>query len=126
MTGVTVGAEKEPLVKKIISSCAVALSLVTGLSACTDPYDPGQRAIGGGLAGAGTGAAIGAIAGCGSGAATGALIGGAVGAVGGAATTPAPGYYGYGYNEPGYYGRSYYGPGYGSGYNGSAYYGYRN
>ena len=28
------------------------------LSACTDPYDPGQRAIGG-LFGAGTGAAIG-------------------------------------------------------------------
>jgi hypothetical protein len=96
--------------RKLISSCAVALGLVTGLSACTDPYDPGQRAIGGGLAGAGTGAAIGAIAGGGSGAATGALIGGAVGAVGGAATTPSPGYY----NEPGYYARSYYGPGYGS------------
>jgi hypothetical protein len=75
------GGGKEPVMKKLISSCAVALGLVTGLSACTDPYDPGQRAIGG-----------------------------AVGAVGGAATTPSPGYYGYGYNEPGYYGRSYYGP----------------
>jgi hypothetical protein len=127
------GVEKEPVMKKLISSCAVALGLATGVSACTDPYDPGQRAIGGGLAGAGTGAAIGAIAGGGSGAATGALIGGAVGAVGGAATTPSPGYYGYDYNEPGYYGRGYYGPGYGSvyygpgygsGYNGPAYYGY--
>ena len=56
------------------------------LSACTDPYDPGQRAVGGGLLGAGTGAAIGGIAGGGRGAATGALIGGAVGAVGGAVT----------------------------------------
>ena len=111
--------------KKLISSCTVALGLATGLSACTDPYDPGQRAIGGGLVGAGTGAAIGAIAGGGSGAATGALIGGAVGAVGGAATTPAPAYYGYGYYGPGY-GSVYYGPGYGSGYDGSAYYGYGN
>jgi hypothetical protein len=56
-----------------------------------------------------------------------------VGAVGGAATTPSPGYYGYGYNEPGYYGRSYYGPGYGSVYYGPGYgsgynprYGYGN
>jgi hypothetical protein len=61
------------------SFCAVALSLVAALSACTDPYDPDQRAISGGLAGAGTGAAIGTIAGGGSGAATGALVGGAVG-----------------------------------------------
>ena len=107
--------------KKLISSCAVALGLMTGLSACTDPYDPGQRAIGGGLVGAGTGAAIGAIAGGGRGAATGALIGGAVGAVGGAATTPSRGYYWYRYNESGYYGRSYYGPGYGSVYCGPGY-----
>ena len=97
--------------KKLIYSCAVALGLATGLPACTDPYDPGQRAIGGGLVGAGTGAAIGAIAGGGSGAATGALIGGAVGAVGGAATTPSPGYYERSYYGPGY-GSVYYGPGY--------------
>jgi hypothetical protein len=45
--------------KKVFYSCVVALSVATALSACTDPYDPGQRAIGGGLAGAGTGAAIG-------------------------------------------------------------------
>ena len=74
--------------KKLISSCAFAVGLAMGLSACTDPYDPGQRAVGGGLFGAGTGAAIGGIAGGGRGAATGALIGGALGAVGGAATTP--------------------------------------
>ena len=78
--------------KKLISSCAFAVGLAMGLSACTDPYDPGQRAIGGGLFGAGTGAAIGGIAGGGRGAATGALIGGALGAVGGAATTPSPSY----------------------------------
>ncbi|PPQ28887.1 hypothetical protein [Rhodopila globiformis] len=72
-----------------IPSLAV-LGVVLGLSACTNPYDPGQRAIGGGLLGAGTGAAIGGLAGGGSGAAAGALIGGAVGAIGGAATTPQP------------------------------------
>ena len=124
--------------KTFISSCALALGLAMGLSACTDPYDPGRRAIGGGLFGAATGAAIGGIAGGGRGAATGALIGGGVGALGGAATTP--GYYGYDYNGSGYkrYGSnapSYYGPGYGSGYgsgyngsgyNGAGYYGYGN
>lgn len=63
------------------------------LSACTDPYSPGQRAIGGGLLGAGAGAAIGGLAGGGPGAATGALIGGGVGALGGAVTTPQRPYY---------------------------------
>ena len=129
--------------KALISSCALALGLAIGLSACTDPYDPGQRAIGGGLFGAATGAAIGGVAGGGRGAAAGALIGGGLGAVGGAATTPS--YYVYGYNGSGYnrygsnassyygpgYGSSYsgygyYGPGYGSGYNGAGYYGYGN
>ena len=57
-------------------------------AACTNPYDPGQRAVGGALIGAGTGAAIGGLAGGGRGAATGALIGGGVGAIGGAVTTP--------------------------------------
>jgi hypothetical protein len=57
-------------------------------AACTDPYDPGQRALAGGLIGAGSGAAIGAVAAGGTRAAAGALIGGAVGAVGGAVTTP--------------------------------------
>jgi hypothetical protein len=80
--------------------CAAVLGVALALSACTDPYDPGQRAVGGGLIGAGAGAAIGGAAGGGRGAVTGALVGGAVGAVGGAATTPPP---------PGYYGPS---PGY--------------
>ncbi len=78
--------------KKIALCAALVASL--GVTACTDPYDPGQRAIGGGLIGAGAGAGLGAIAGGGRGAAIGALAGGALGAVGGAATTPqAPGYY---------------------------------
>jgi hypothetical protein len=102
---------KEPVMKKLISSCAFVVGLAMGLSACTDPYDPGQRAIGGGLFGAGTGA-----------------------------MTPSPSYYGYGssgsgYNRYGSYGARYYGSGYnayssygpqyyGSDYNGSGYYGY--
>jgi hypothetical protein len=77
-------------------SAAAGFGLVLAVAACTDPYSPGQRAVGGGVLGAGTGAAIGALAGGGRGAATGALIGGGVGAVGGAVTTPnrpAPQYY---------------------------------
>lgn len=68
----------------------VAIGLATSLSACSNPYDPGQRALGGAAIGAGTGAAIGGIAGGGRGALTGAVIGGAVGAAGGALTTPSP------------------------------------
>lgn len=76
--------------KKLAMSLTVAVAL--SLSACTDPYDPGQRAVGGGLLGAGAGAALGGIAGGGRGAAIGALAGGGLGAVGGAATTPQRGY----------------------------------
>ncbi|MBM9403121.1 cell envelope biogenesis protein OmpA, partial [Gluconacetobacter azotocaptans] len=53
---------------------------VLSLAACSNPYDPGQRALGGGLIGAGGGAAIGGLAGGGTGAAIGALTGGALGA----------------------------------------------
>jgi hypothetical protein len=53
-----------------------------------NPYDPGQRAVAGGLVGAGAGAALGGIAGGGRGAAIGALAGGALGAAAGASTTP--------------------------------------
>ncbi len=72
------------------SKVAISLALMAGLglTACTNPYDPGQRAVGGGLLGAGTGAAIGSLAGGGRGAAIGALVGGGAGALGGAATTP--------------------------------------
>ncbi|MCB8873586.1 hypothetical protein [Acidisoma silvae] len=79
----------------------VALATLGGLvllAGCTDPYSPGQRALGGAAIGAGTGAVIGGIAGGGQGAGLGALIGGAVGAAGGAATTPQrPRYYNNGY-----------------------------
>jgi hypothetical protein len=78
---------------KILAVATLGLAL--GLGACTDPYDPGQRAVGGGLLGAGAGAAIGGLAGGGRGAAIGALSGGAIGAVGGAATTPQRPAYGY-------------------------------
>src|SRR5438067_7153331 len=50
-----------------------------GLSACTNPFDPVQRGLGGGILGAASGAAIGAAAGDGPGAALGAAIGGATG-----------------------------------------------
>lgn len=82
------------------SKLLLSLTLVAGLglSACTNPYDPGQRAVGGGLLGAGAGAAVGGIAGGGRGAAIGALAGGALGAAGGAATTP---------SQPAYRSRSY-------------------
>jgi len=72
-----------------LTMLATAAGLAVGLSAC-DPYSPGQRAVGGGLLGAGAGAGIAGIAGGNAG--TGALLGGLVGAVGGAATTPSRGY----------------------------------
>ena len=74
------------LMRPLVLAGVVAAGLA--LTGCSNTYDPGQRAVGGGLLGAGGGAALGAIAGGGSGAAIGALAGGALGAVGGAATTP--------------------------------------
>src|SRR5204863_4322644 len=68
----------------------VIAALALGLSACTNPYDPVQRGLGGGILGAASGAAIGAAAGGGPGAALGAAIGGATGIVGGVASTPPP------------------------------------
>lgn len=67
---------------------ATALALALGCTACSNPYSPGQRAVAGGLIGAGGGAAVGALAGGGQGAAIGALAGGALGAGAGAVTTP--------------------------------------
>ncbi len=69
---------------------AAACGAVLALSACSNPYDPGQRALGGAAIGAGAGAAIGGLAGGWHGAAIGALAGGALGAVTGAVTTPRP------------------------------------
>jgi hypothetical protein len=65
---------------------------------CSNPYDPGQRAVGGGLIGAGGGAAVGGLLGGGKGAVAGGLLGGAAGGGAGYATTPTPprrDYYGY-------------------------------
>jgi hypothetical protein len=87
---------------------SVIAALALSLSACTNPYDPVQRGLGGGVLGAASGAAIGAAAGGGPGAALGAAIGGATGIFGGVATTPPPppgtyfGYPAYGYGYPGY------------------------
>ena len=77
------------MTKAFLAPGGIALALALSLSACTNPYDPGQRAVGGGLIGAGAGAAIGAAAGGGTGAAIGAASGGVLGAITGAATTPA-------------------------------------
>ena len=61
----------------------VVATLAASVAACG--YSTGDRAVSGGLIGAGAGAAVGAIAGGSPG--TGALIGGAVGAAGGALTS---------------------------------------
>ena len=82
---------------------AGSLGLLIAVSGCTNPYDPAQRALGGDLMGAGTGAAIGAAAAGGHGAAIGAAVGGVTGLLAGLATTPPP--------PPGYYGGAYYSPG---------------
>jgi hypothetical protein len=89
------------MTKPRATPCMVALGLILSLSACTNPYDPVQRFVGGGLIGAGSGAAIGAAAGGGHGAALGAAVGGAVGAVTGLLTTPPPPSY-HSYNHPHY------------------------
>jgi hypothetical protein len=81
--------------RRQISPRVLIVGLALALSACTNPYDPVQRTIGGGLIGAGSGAAIGAAAAGGHGAALGAAVGGAVGAVGGLITTPVPPRYRY-------------------------------
>ena len=73
--------------KSLLLSGVLAGGLALGLAACTNPYDPGQRALGG--------AAIGAAAAGGTCAATDALVDGAVGTVAGVATTPAAPVYGY-------------------------------
>ena len=87
--------------KRPIEVCVTCFALILSLSACTNPYDPGQRFVGGGLLGAASGAAIGGAAGGGPGAAMGAAIGAAADAFGGVATTPPP--YGFYYGYPGYY-----------------------
>jgi YXWGXW repeat-containing protein len=75
---------------KTLFTAPLAAIVLVSLAACTNPYDPGQRAGGGALLGAGAGALLGGAAGGGSGAVTGALAGGAIGALAGVATTPPP------------------------------------
>ena len=84
---------------RTIRTIVIAASLAAALAGCTNPYDPGQRALGGAAIGAGGGALIGGALGGGRGALTGALIGGAAGAVTGVATTPQPP----AYRDGGYY-----------------------
>ena len=68
------------------------LFLAGSLAAC-NAYNPNDRAVAGGLIGAGTGAVIGGVAtGRAGGALAGAAIGAAGGAIVGAATTPRPAY----------------------------------
>jgi osmotically inducible lipoprotein OsmB len=69
---------------RTIALHALAGTLLLALAACG--YTPGQRAVSGGLLGAGAGAGVSALTG--GRAATGALIGGGLGAVGGAVTSP--------------------------------------
>jgi Flp pilus assembly protein TadD len=68
--------------RRTLTIAFVLSSLTLSLAACG--RTPGQRAVTGGLLGAGAGAGISAIAG--GNPLTGALIGGGVGAVGGAVT----------------------------------------
>ncbi|MBV8131760.1 MAG: hypothetical protein JO282_04520 [Alphaproteobacteria bacterium] len=66
----------------------IGAGMMLATTTFADSYNPAERAVGGGLIGAGTGAVIGAIAGGGHGAGIGAAVGGGVGAIAGAATTP--------------------------------------
>jgi osmotically inducible lipoprotein OsmB len=87
------------------------ITLAVSLTACNS-YNPNDRAIAGGLIGAGTGAVVGGIATRNAGGAlAGAVIGGAGGAIIGAATTPDRGYrrYNRGYNRRGCRGYDAYG-----------------
>lgn len=67
-----------------IATAVLLSGLTLGLAACGQTT--GDRAISGGLLGAGAGAAVGAVTG--GSLATGAIVGGALGAAGGAVTKP--------------------------------------
>ncbi len=69
--------------QRTLANLLLSAALAASVGACG--YSTGDRAVSGGLIGAGTGAAIGAVTGGNAG--TGALIGGAVGAAGGALTS---------------------------------------
>lgn len=67
---------------QLIKPATLAVAALLGLAACgnIDTNNPTTRAVGGGLLGAGAGAAIGGMMGDSSTAAGGALLGGAAGA----------------------------------------------
>jgi hypothetical protein len=88
------------MLKRITAIALTGLSLLT-LSACGyrpnfDPSDPAQRAIGGAIIGAGSGAALGGVIGGWNGVVAGATLGGIMGAIAAETTTstalPAPSY----------------------------------
>ncbi|HYF09833.1 MAG TPA: YMGG-like glycine zipper-containing protein [Acetobacteraceae bacterium] len=82
--------------RKVIAAAALAATL----AGCG--VTPGERAVSGGLLGAGAGAAVGSLSGN---AGAGALIGGAAGALGGAVTSPNTVYLGQpAWRRGGYYG----------------------
>lgn len=89
-----------------MKSGAIAATFATALMLASCGTAPGERAVSGGLLGAGAGAAIGSVTGS---AGRGAVIGGVGGAALGALTSP-PGYYDrYGYydRDDRYYDRGY-------------------
>jgi len=86
-----------------LKSGAVAAVFASALALAGCGTTPGDRAVSGGLLGAGAGAAVGSLYGD---AGKGAVIGGVGGAALGALSTPPPGYYDDGYSRPpGYYDR---------------------
>lgn len=71
-----------------MKSAVIVVAVALALAGCSQ-YSESDRAVGGGLLGAGAGALIGGAAtGTAGGAVVGGLLGGATGAVVGAATTP--------------------------------------
>jgi hypothetical protein len=76
------GSKQEKNMKR---SLALGAALAAGLLLSSCGTDPGERAVTGGLLGAGAGAAIGSVTGS---AGAGAVIGGVAGAAIGAATNP--------------------------------------
>lgn len=90
------------LSKSVLHTGVLSAVFATALTVSGCGTMPGERAVSGGVLGAGAGAAIGSLSGN---AGKGAIIGGVGGAALGALTTPSPGYA----YDP-YYGRSYYRP----------------
>lgn len=76
------------MLNPLIAPCC--LLLVLSLGACSNTSGVTERAIAGGLLGAGIGAAVGAAAGAGVGVPIGIGAGAAVGAIAGVATAPPP------------------------------------